>query len=67
MSTIVNDDLDLCVRISPQELREFRPQDRVGCIVRCRDADRARRFLAKLAQRLELGLDLLEPRANGVE
>ena len=64
---IVDDDLDFDVRILPQQLREFRPEDRVGGIVCGRDPNGAGGLLPKFAQSLEPGLDLLEPRADGVK
>ena len=64
---IIDDDLDFDVRIPPQQLRQFRPEDPVGRIVCGGDPNGARGLLPKFAQRLELGLDLLEPRANGVK
>jgi len=38
---VVDGDLDLDVRILPQEFRKFRPEDRVGRIVGGRDPNRA--------------------------
>jgi hypothetical protein len=64
---IVDDDLDFDVRILPQQLREFRPDDRVGRIVGGRESNRAGRLLPKFAQSLELGLDLLKTRADGMK
>jgi hypothetical protein len=64
---IVDDDLDFDVRILPQQLREFRPEDRVGRIVCGRDPNGAGRLFPKFAQSRKLSLDLLEPRANGVK
>ena len=45
---------------------EFRPQDGVGRVVGGGDANRAGGLLAQLAQRRELGVDLLEPGAEAV-
>jgi hypothetical protein len=64
---IVDDDLDFDVGILRQQLREFRPEDRVGRIVCGRDPNGAGRLLPKFAQRGKLGLDLLKPRADGVK
>jgi len=46
---VVDDDLDLDVRILPQELHELRPENRVGREVGGRDSNSAGRLLAKLA------------------
>jgi len=64
---IVDDDLDFDVRILPQQLREFRPEDCVGRTVCGRDPNLAGGLPPKFAQRLEFGLDLLKPRADGVK
>ena len=64
---IVDDDLDLDVRVLGQELGELRPEYGIDGMVAGRDANRAGGLVAKVAQGLELGLDLLEPRAHGVE
>src|SRR5271163_4639527 len=64
---IVDDRLDFDIGISLQELGEFWPEDRFDSIVCRRDADGARWFLPKFAQTRELGLDLFEPRADGVK
>ena len=42
---VVDDDLDLDVRILPQEFRKFRPEDRVGRIVGGGDPHGADRLL----------------------
>ena len=44
---IVDDDLDFDVRILPQQLRQFRPEDRVSRIVCGRDANGAGGLLPK--------------------
>jgi len=64
---VVDDDLDFDVRILPQQLREFRPEDRVGGIVCGRDPNGAGGLLPKFVQRGKLGLDLLKPRADGAK
>jgi hypothetical protein len=64
---IVDDDLEFDVRILPRQLREFRPEDCVGRVVCGGDPNGAGGLLPKFAQSLEPGLDLLEPRADGVE
>ncbi|HEY4446003.1 MAG TPA: hypothetical protein VGN30_17095 [Steroidobacteraceae bacterium] len=64
---IVDDDLDFDVRILPQQLREFRPEDRVGRIVCGRNPNGAGGLLPKFAQRGKLGLNLLKPRADGAK
>ena len=50
-----------------QELRQRGPEDRLGGVLAGRDADGAGGLLAQLAQRGELGVDLVEPRADGAE
>lgn len=42
-------------------------QDRAGCVFSCRDANRSRGFLAKLAGRRELGIHLGEPGSDAQE
>jgi alkylhydroperoxidase/carboxymuconolactone decarboxylase family protein YurZ len=59
---VVDDELALDVGILGQELRELRPQDRVDGMIAGRDPDGAGGLVAEVAQSLELGLDLLEPR-----
>ena len=61
---VVDDDLDLDVRIVRQEPSQGRPEDRVGRVLAGRDADGAGGLLAQLAQRRQLGLDLVEARAR---
>ena len=55
------------VWILPQEPRHLRPEDRVGSIVGGRDPNGAGGLLAKFTQGVELGLDLLKPRADGLK
>jgi hypothetical protein len=61
---IVNDDLDFDVGILAQELRQFRPEDRVRRIICGRDPNGAGGLLPKFAQGRKLGRDLLKLRAD---
>jgi hypothetical protein len=61
---IVDEEFDLDVRILPQELLKFRPQDCVDGIFGGRDPNGAGRLLAKLAYGREFGIDLFEPRTH---
>jgi hypothetical protein len=63
---VIHRDLDLDVWIVAQKLGEFRQQDCVSRVFGCRDANGPRGLVAKLAQRRQLDLDLLEPRAEGL-
>jgi hypothetical protein len=62
---VVDDDLDLDVRIFPQEFRKFRPEDRVSHMVDGTDPNGAGGLVPKFTQGHKLGLDLLKPRAHG--
>ena len=46
---VVDGDLHLDVRVVRQKLVEGGPEDRIGCVLTCRDADRARRLLPQFA------------------
>ncbi len=60
---VIDDDLSLYIRIARQELRQRGPEDCLGQMLGCGDADGAGRLFAKLAERGEFRLDLIEPRA----
>jgi hypothetical protein len=63
---IVDDDLDLNIRIFPQEFCKLWPEDRIHRMVDGRDPNGAGGLLPEFTQGLKLGLDLLKPWANGV-
>jgi hypothetical protein len=53
--------------IFPQQFGDLRPEDRFGCVIDGRDPNGAGGLVAQFAHGLKLGLDLLKPRARGVE
>ena len=64
---VVDDGLDLDIRILPQELCKFRPEERVDGILGGRYSNGAGGLLAKLTQGRQLRLNLLKPRARGLK
>ena len=61
---VVDDDLDLDVRICAQKLRKLRQKNGVGGVFGARDPNRAGRLVAKVTHGGKLGVDLLEARTN---
>ena len=64
---VVDDDLDLDVGIARKELRQSRPEDRLGGVLAGGDPDGAGGLLAQLAQRRQLGVDLVEARTDAAK
>ena len=64
---LIKGDLNLDVGVVGQELRQLRPEDRLGDMVTRCNPDRAGGFLAELAQRFKLGLDFLQPGTRRLE
>ena len=61
---VVDDDLDLDVRVPPQKLHELGPKDGVGRIFRRGNPNGPGGLFAKLAQGRQLGVDLLKARTE---
>jgi len=61
---VIDDDIGLDVGIVPQKLRQLRPEHRFVGMVTDGDPNSAGRPLPEIAQGVELGLNLLEPRAD---
>ena len=64
---IVDDDLDMDVRIGPQQLRYGGPQDRLRGVLAGRDANGPGRLLAQLAQGGERRIDIVKARTDGLK
>jgi hypothetical protein len=64
---IVDDDLNLDVRVGRQQPRHRGPENGLGRVLVCRDPDGAGGLLAQGAERGQLGVDLVEARREGVE
>jgi hypothetical protein len=60
--SLIEGNLNLDVGVVGEELRQPRPENRLGGMVAGRDPDRARRLLAELAQPFELGFDFVQAR-----
>ena len=61
---VVEQELDLDVRILRSEAFQLRPQDMADGVVRRDDPDRSRGLLPLLVQGIDLDLDLVEMRAD---
>ena len=64
---VVDDDLHLDVRVVRQELLQRGPEDGPHRVVVRGDADGAGGLVAQLAQRGQLGVDLVQPRPRGAQ
>ncbi len=64
---VIDDDLDMDVRIFAHQLRDRGPEDRFRRMLAGRDANVSGRLLAKLAQPGQFGIDLVKPGSDGMK